>query len=970
MTQPNDARARGLFLAAMAVAPERRDAFLATACGGNEELRRHLEHLIHSRRVDDGSTDAFAVESPETLPSAGEGIGSPGGEDDTTREAGAGLPGAIRQVGPATLSGTRVGPYRIVREIGRGGAGTVYLAIRADQKVRQRAAIKLIQHGGESQSILNRFRHERQILASLDHPNIARFLDGGTTADGVPWLALEYVEGLPIDEYCDRHLLSTVDRLRLFRSVCSAVQHAHQNLVVHRDLKPSNILITADGTPKLLDFGIAKILNPGLSLHTVDPTIAQMMTPGYASPEQVRGETITTASDIYSLGVVLYELLTGHRPYQLSSLSPHEVARVVCEQEPVKPSTVVARTATVEPGVAPTAITPEVVGRKRSEPPAKLRRELVGDLDNIVLMALRKDPQRRYASVEQFSEDIRRHLEGRPVVARTDTFGYRAQKFVGRNKLAVAAAALLLLTLAGGVVATSWQAHVAHTERARAQQRFDDIRALGTVFLFELDREIESLPGSTRARELLVSKALETFDKLTAAAAGDRSLQRELATAYAAAGHLQWSRTYAHLGQYDGALESARKAREIRESLVAADPDDEEARRDLAYSYLVLGDLTSEPQDLLEALRFYRQSVELREALVARHPTSVNDRLALMVSYQRVGDTAGNPNFASLGDTATAAHYYDKMLRIDEDLAREFPQEPEYQLNLRIAYEKIRDVRWAMGDRDAAFEVFRQALVINENLVAEHPNNTRYRRDLLIAHRKTGLMFAEVGDLEKGVGHLQQAQRVAEEISAADPVNAGASMDLDNLAFTWYSAAMFATRQDRAALGRELAARGLALLKTLAERPETTADHLANYAFALSVFEPASLRNPSAALLSARRAADMRKEDPFVLNALAWALHANGASEQAAATAEQALARLSPGATSRKAFQADVAAFRAAVQWHAGQRTDAIAELERALGTLDVGRSPEGESQRVGRRAAARRPILESTLASYKAASR
>jgi eukaryotic-like serine/threonine-protein kinase len=716
MTQLNDARVRGLFLSAMAVAPERRDAFLAMACDGDEELRRHLEHLVRASPADGGPTGAFAVESPETGPSAGDGIGPPGGEGNITRGSGVGLPGAIRQTGTAMLSGTRVGPYRIVREIGRGGAGTVYLAIRADEKVRQRAAIKLIRHGGDSQSILNRFRHEWQILASLDHPNIARFLDGGTTADGVPWLALDYVEGLRIDEYCDRHLLSTVDRLRLFRSVCSAVQHAHQNLVVHRDLKPSNILITADGTPKLLDFGIAKILNPGLSLHTVDPTIAgaQMMTPGYASPEQVRGETITTASDIYSLGVVLYELLTGHRPYELSSLSPHEVARVVCEQEPVKPSTVVARTATVEQGVAPAAITPEVVGRKRSEPPAKLRRRLVGDLDNIVLMALRKEPQRRYASVEQFSEDIRRHLEGRPVVARTDTFGYRAQKFVGRNKVAVAAAALLLLTLAGGVVATSWQAHVALTERARAQQRFDDIRTLGTVFLFELDREIESLPGSTRAREMLVSKALETFDKLTAEAAGDRSLQRELATAYEAAGQLQWSRYYAHLGQYDGALESARKAREIRESLVAAYPDDEDARRDLAYSYLILGDLTSEPQDLLEALRFYRQSVELREALVARHPTSVKDRLALMVSYQRVGDTAGNPSFASLGDTATAAHYYDKMLRIDEDLAREFPQEPEYQLNLRIAYEKIRDVRWAMGDRDAAFDVFRQALVINE----------------------------------------------------------------------------------------------------------------------------------------------------------------------------------------------------------------------------------------------------------------
>jgi non-specific serine/threonine protein kinase/serine/threonine-protein kinase len=841
---------KALFQAAMEIEPERRIGFLSAACNGDEELRQEVESLIHSH--DD----------------AGDFIEKPAVEPITpTRLDNESSP----------LSGKRIGPYKIVQEIGHGGMGAVYLAVRADEQVRKRAAIKLVRQGIDNESILRRFRHERQILASLDHPNIARFLDGGTTEEGLPWLALEYVEGMAIDEYCDRHQLSTVERLRLFRIVCSAVQHAHQNLVVHRDLKPNNILITADGTPKLLDFGIAKILNPELSSHTIDPTVVglRLMTPGYASPEQVRGETITTASDVYSLGIVLYELLTGHRPYHVSTLSPHEVARVVCEQEPAKPSTIVTRTEVITRGAdsLQTTITPETVSKKRNEQPEKLRRKLVGDLDNIVLMALRKETHRRYASVEQFSEDIRRHLEGLPVIARTDTFVYRAQKFVQRNRTAAIAAVLLLVTLFGGIIATSWQAHVARTERANAQQRFDDIRGLATSFLFELNQEIESLPGSTRAREKLVNKALETFDKLAHQAAGDRSLQLELATAYASVSSIQWSRYYAHLGNFEGALQSARKALEIRERLVATDSKDENARRDLAYSYIGLGDLMTETQQLNEALEFYRKSVRLREELIALHPKDVNDRLALMISYQRVGDTAGNPNFANLGDTTSALAHYDKMLRIDEELAEEFPKNPDYQHNLRIAYEKIRDVRWGTGDREGAFDVYQKALAINQKLVAEHPQNMRYRRDLNIAHRKTGLMLAETGKLAEASEHCQQAQRICEELSKADPVNASALADLNGIAFTWYSLAIFANQNHQPALAREFAARGLALLKTQAEKRDANADTLSNYAYALSVFEPAELRNAAAALLYARRAADMKKDDSYILYSLSLAFY-------------------------------------------------------------------------------------------------
>jgi serine/threonine-protein kinase len=329
--------------------------------------------------------------------------------------------------------------------------------------------------GAPAPEVLERFKSERQILAALDHPNIARLLDGGTTDDGLPYLVMEYVEGTLVTDYCDDRRLTTNDRLQIFRTICAAVQHAHQNLVVHRDLKPSNILITPDGTPKLLDFGIAKVLNPALSGPAMERTGTELrvLTPDYASPEQVRGEKLTTTSDIYSLGVVLYELLTGHRPYRSINTPSHDFARVICEQEPPKPSTAVSSVEVVthDDSRPQTTITPESVSQARDTQLDKLRRRLFGDLDNIVLMALRKEPERRYESAAQLSTDIQRHLDGLPVIARKATFKYRAGKFVRRNRLAVAAAAVLLLSLIGGIVATAWQARAAAWQaRAAASQ--------------------------------------------------------------------------------------------------------------------------------------------------------------------------------------------------------------------------------------------------------------------------------------------------------------------------------------------------------------------------------------------------------------------------------------------------------------------------------------------------------------------
>src|SRR5271165_4410527 len=400
---------------------------------------------------------------------------------------------------PQLWVGRRIGSYLIEKEIGEGGMGTVFQAVRADDEYQKCVAIKLVKSGFASSFAIARFKAERQILASLEHPNIARLLDGGRTEEGYPYLVMEFVDGVPIDEYCDAHRLTIDQRLQLFRAVCDAVQFAHQNLIIHRDLKPGNILVTNEGVPKLLDFGIAKLLGPDSLSPTPEQTIGflRMLTPEYASPEQVRGDPVNTATDVYSLGVIFYILLTGHHPYQLTGTSPQSLVDIICHTEPVKPSEIVVRTGKLSlPGEENAlTVTPESVSAVRDTKPDKLRYSLSGDLDNIALMALRKDPQRRYSSVEQFSDDVRRHLEGLPVRAREDTLAYRSSRFVKRHKLAFAAVTVFVITLLGGIVMTMREARIARAERARAERRFNDVRKLANSLIFDVHDSIQNLPG-------------------------------------------------------------------------------------------------------------------------------------------------------------------------------------------------------------------------------------------------------------------------------------------------------------------------------------------------------------------------------------------------------------------------------------------------------------------------------------------
>jgi serine/threonine protein kinase/tetratricopeptide (TPR) repeat protein len=430
-----------LFTLALERDPEGRSDFLRRACGADDSLRAEIESLLSSF---DGAAATFLEDCPAA---------------------------ALLSAQSRAMTGRRIGAYRIIRECGHGGMAVVYLAERADDQYRKRVAIKMLKPGTSTDEVLRRFRNERQALAGLDHPNIVRLLDGGSTEEGLPYLIMDYVEGVPIDEYCDLNRLSIPERLQLFRAVCLAVQYAHETLVIHRDLKPSNILITKEGVARLLDFGIAKVLNPQWSSDTtLTRTAWRPMTPEYASPEQVRGEAVTNATDIYSLGVLLYQLLTGRRPYRVRPDSPLEIERSICDEEPEKPSAAVSRIdeKVSHDGTTQTVISPQLVGAARAIRPEELPHRLRGDLDTLVMKAIRKEAEYRYASAEEFAKDIERHLSGMPIKARKPTLLYRGGKFVHRHRESLATA-VLIVTVATGL--GSWEARRLWKQRSVSEQQ-------------------------------------------------------------------------------------------------------------------------------------------------------------------------------------------------------------------------------------------------------------------------------------------------------------------------------------------------------------------------------------------------------------------------------------------------------------------------------------------------------------------
>jgi eukaryotic-like serine/threonine-protein kinase len=701
MTAERWSRVRDVLYAAAAVDPSERDSFLRETCGDDSELRQEVERLLAALE----KSGSFL--EPET-------------------------PAAPK------FTGTRIGPYLILEQAGQGGMGTVYRAVR-DDDYHQQVAVKLVKRELETEPLLARFRQERQALALLNHPNIARLLDGGTTAEARPYLVMEWVQGSTITDYCHAHRLRLRQRLGLFLSVCDAVAHAHRNLVVHRDLKPSNILITPEGVAKLLDFGIAKILSPDAGGEALTLTLAGMrpLTPDYASPEQVRGEAVTVATDIYSLGAVLFELLTGARPHRFETRTAPEIERVVCSEDVLRASEATRE----EDGV-----------------PA---RELRGDLDNILSKALEKDAARRYSHVGEFAADVRRYLEGRPVLARTGTLWYRASKFSRRHKAVVGTVGAVALALTLGLGAALWQAREAQRQRAVAERRFDLARRVANSLLYEVNDQIQDLAGSSKARELLLRRSLEYLDALSKEAASSAGLQRDLANAYARAAALQGIGGVSNLGKPEDARESLRKATALLQSALAIEPKSPEIRRDLAAMHREYVSLGGEEQ---ETFRHAQASLRMVEGLRRERP---NDT-ALLDDLQK-SEYAMARSLTGLSRYPEAIAYYRRAL------SHTAGSPPE---NIALDHKSLGALLIKTGALDEALTEYQAAAAIDEERVRANPANGRARLDLSYDYADWGLILLIMKKAGQAVEQYRRAEAIRAEMAAADARDARAALSL------------------------------------------------------------------------------------------------------------------------------------------------------------------------------------------------
>lgn len=683
--------------------------------------------------------------------------------------------------------GDNVGPYHLIKEIGSGGMGVVYLAMRNDPQFFQTVAIKVLRREFDASILASRFLRERQILATLSHPNIARVLDGGSTEDGTPYLVMEFISGKPITAYATEKKLSIPERLRLFQKVCEAVQHAHRNLVIHRDLKPGNVMVGDNGEPKLLDFGIAKLLGPELLPMELPPTETQwrLMTPDYASPEQLRGEPLTTATDVYSLGVLLYELLAGERPFRFQTRDPMEWVETICSREPAVPS--------------------------RSESLShRERREMEGDLDHIVMKALRKEPERRYGSASRLADDIERYLAGEPVDAHKGTLWYRTSRFVQRHRLMLAMATLVCVAMAGGMATTVWQAR-------RAERRFQQLRSFAHAVVFELDDRIRTLPGSTEARGALIRTSLLYLDNLSRETSGDVELMTELARAYRRVGDVQGSPFQPNLGDSAAAETSYRKSLDLAASAAKLAPLQIDTQLEVPLSQFALGRLLAHAGSLREAATLYEAGTERAEQLARQHSydarvTDLRCRGAMYLGDVRM--LSGEPEMAlesyrlatrlleaadatepatmremahalarladakaAAGQLRNAIQQYERSIDLRRTLARRFPADDDYQRDLFNAYISLGSLLGAprtlsLHDPEAARPLFAKALVIAEDLADNDPASTRARVDVAFgrAHLAEALPAAQLDD---ALTMMRGAVQIFDDIVASSPKNVG-----------------------------------------------------------------------------------------------------------------------------------------------------------------------------------------------------
>ncbi|MEM8484887.1 MAG: serine/threonine-protein kinase [Bacteroidota bacterium] len=650
---------------------------------------------------------------------------------------------AVELVDPQAATGLVLGAYRVVRELGRGGMGMVYLAERVDGAFEHHVAIKVGKQDAYNPEYVERLKHERQILASLAHPHIAKLLDGGVTADGRPYFAMEYVEdGLPIDTFCAQEGYDVVQKLQLFRSICAAIAYAHRQLVVHRDLKPSNILVSPEGQVKLLDFGLAKLLDDKAgSIGPQTRTGMQLMTLEYASPEQVRGVPVSTATDVYSLGVVLYKLLAGKRPYDVRHLSPTQIERIICTQEPMRPSEMARDVAT---------------GKEK----------IAADLDNIVMKALRKEPERRYGSVELLREDIDRFLQQLPVSARPATARYRLSKFVNRHRWGVGAAIVFAFALLGGVVSTSYQAQRAAVAQQKAEERTDAVRAMANTLLFDIHDAIRDLPGATPARRLLVKNAEQYLNMLGQAFPEDPGLQAELAEAYNRVGEIYGDPHFPNLGNLAEAGTYYGRALELRESLQEQGDDEHADTHALALAKARLAVVKSWGGENEEAIVLSSAALA---SLGQQYQNEPND--VILHDIGRIRSELGWWLVFS-GDIPEAKEILEKAIDELESLSQTKAGHVDFEIDLWRAYNYAVDAyRWS-GAPAYALEVLEakacpRLAALGQKLAL----NPRLQSCYATCLSKMGGLYNAMGDEAKNIQYLEQALTIAKGMEASDTTN-------------------------------------------------------------------------------------------------------------------------------------------------------------------------------------------------------
>jgi serine/threonine protein kinase len=718
MTSDRWNRIEEIFQRALELPGSERSEYVAHTCGDDEELRSEVESLLAS-------------------------------EGDSTILLRSLVAGDIRELAEFQSSsevGLQLGSYRLVRELDSGGMGVVYLAVRSDDHYFQIVAIKMIRKGLESPALVQRFRAERQILATLSHPNIGAILDGGDTEDGRPFIVMEYVEGQPITLASESRGLSIRQRIELFRSVCSAVHHAHQKSVIHRDIKPSNVLVSPEGIVKLIDFGVSKPLAPGLIPGELPQTESgqRLMTPDYASPEQLLGQELTTASDVYSMGVLLFELLTGSRPYMLRDLSPAAAERIVCHQGGRKPSSVRGLT-------------------------ERTRKELTGDLDRIVLMAMETEPSRRYLSAQHFEEDLHRFLQGRPVVARKATSIYRLSKFVQRHKTASLVTCAAFIALCGAILFDSWQSRL-------ADRRVKQVETLADSAISDLTEKLEQSTASTEAQASLFHSSLKYLEQLRQSFGNDPRLLLKLSKAYERVGDLEGSPFVANLGNARTAVTSYQEALRMAIEAHARLPG-EESIRAVIEAYQKLGALEFFLGDIQKAQDNYQQSLPLAQDFWRRRPEDPTRGRLLAMNYARLGDL-------QLDNLET-----DKALNSFLSAFRIFGSDPngdeDHDQTLMRLYIRMGGALMERGSQSEALVNLRKSIAVAEGFAQKHPSASQAKQYLFEVYNDiigplTGTDTLNVGDSKQAEIYARKALAIAEAVAASDIKNVRARTALSH----------------------------------------------------------------------------------------------------------------------------------------------------------------------------------------------